>query len=78
VLVHLCGALRLDSDIREGNVAGMCLQTDKARVGIDTRRNPPDRVGRTSSELSRILAVEPDDVVLIVDLDLVAMPLTCR
>ena len=77
-LNRLLGGLRLDSDIREGYVAGVCLQTDKARVGIDTRRIPPDRIDRAAPEPSRFLAVEPDDVVLIVDLDLVAMPLPRR
>src|SRR5262252_5456677 len=66
--------LRLDSDIRKGHVASVCLQTDKARVGIDTRRIPPDRIGRAAPKPSRYLAVKTDNVVLIVHFDLVAVP----
>jgi hypothetical protein len=53
----------------------VCLQTEKARVGIDTGWIPPDRIGRDASEPSRFLAVEANDVVLIVHLDFVAVQL---
>lgn len=52
----------------------MCLQTDKARVGIDARWIPSDRIGRATPEPSRFLCVEANNVVLIVYLDFVALP----
>ena len=52
----------------------MCLQADKARVGIDTRRIPPDRIGRAAPEPSRYLAVKTNNIILIVHFDLVAVP----
>jgi hypothetical protein len=42
---------RLESDIRKGYVAGVCLQTNKARVGIDARRIRSDRIGRAAPDL---------------------------
>jgi len=69
-----CAILCLDSDIRKGHVASVCLQADKARVGIDARRIPSNRIGRAAPEPSRYLAVKTNNVVLIVHLDFVAVP----
>ena len=52
----------------------MCLQTDKARVGIDTRRISADRIGRAALKPGRFLTVEANDVVLSVHLDFIAVP----
>src|SRR5262245_33864215 len=52
-----CADLCLDSDIRKGYDAGVCLQADKARVGIDARRIPSNRIGRAAPKPSRFLAV---------------------
>src|SRR6266540_4544847 len=64
----------LDSDVREGDIASVRLQTDEARVGIDTWRIPAARVGRGTLKASRLLPVETDNVVLTIHFDFVAVP----
>ena len=52
----------------------MRLQTDEARVGIDTWRIPAARVGRGTLKASHLLPVETDNVVLTIHFDFVAVP----
>src|SRR5438128_913138 len=56
----------------------MRLQSDIARIGIDTQRIAPGGVGGAALEPGCFLAIEADDIVLIIDLDLVTVPLPGR
>src|SRR5262249_22912305 len=66
--------LLFDSNICEGNITGVCLQADKARVGIDAWRVPSDRIGRAAPEPSRFLAIEANNIVLIFHFNFVVVP----
>src|SRR4051812_4464752 len=52
----------------------MCLQSNKTRLGIDTRRVPPYRIGRTAPEPSCFLVIKANNVILVVYLDFVPVP----
>src|SRR6266566_4178135 len=65
---------RFDSDIGEGDIACMRLQTNETRVRIDTWRIPAARVRRGSLKATRLLPVETDNVVLTVHFYFVAVP----
>src|SRR4051794_35952898 len=68
------GLERLQPYIRERNIAGMSLQADETRIGIDAGRISPARVGCGALEPSRFLTVESHDVVLIVHFDFEPLP----
>src|SRR6266567_545926 len=65
--------LCLDSDIRKRNISRVNLHSDEPRVRIDTRWITT-RIGVAAPESSYFLAVEADNVVLIVYPDFVVMP----
>src|SRR6476620_1352533 len=68
------GLERLQPYVRERNIAGMRLQTDETRIGIDAGRITPGCISRGSLEPSRFLTVESHDVVLIVHFDFEPLP----
>jgi hypothetical protein len=68
----------IDPNVREGHTARVRLQPDETRVWVDAGWISADGITGGPTEPSGFLAVEPDDIVLIVHIDLIAVPLPRR
>jgi hypothetical protein len=68
----------LDPHVRESHIPSVCLQPKEARMRIDAWRIPADRIACRPAESRGFLAVEPDDIVLTIHLNLIPVPLTRR